>query len=236
MFHYAISDTHGFQDAFDQALSVVDLTDENHLYLLGDYVPRQNNKMSEGRHLQRCAESLSFVRRYQHEHEGHVTVLPGNHELFLLDRVEYGEIQISDALYDWLRRIPRYVETDSNIFVHAGVDEEAGECWRWGTSDWDLCGKFPATFGRFCKTIVAGHVGAWTLAGDPDYEGVFWDGQSHYYIDGSTQKTGRVNVLRYDVDRNVYEQLVATAQGVGTWHAIEPALGLVGKNDEGSGA
>ena len=224
MFHYAISDTHGFQDAFDKALSAVDLSASNHLYLLGDYVPRQSVCMSEARHLQRCAESLSFVRRYQHEHEGHVTVLPGNHELFLLERAECGEIQISDALYGWLREMPRYAETENNIFVHAGIDEEAGDYWRWGTGDWDLCGKYPATFGRFGKVIVAGHVGAWTLAGDPDFEGVFWDGQSHHYIDGSTQKTGRVNVLRYDVDRNAYEQLVATAQGVGTWHAIEPAL------------
>lgn len=43
--------------------------------------------------------------------------------------------------------------------MHAGVDEEAGEYWVWGTSDYILLGKFPATKGKFYKTIVAGHVG-----------------------------------------------------------------------------
>ena len=59
--------------------------------------------------------------------------------------------------------------------MHAGVDEEAGEYWVWGTSDYILLGKFPATKGKFYKTIVAGHVGTgtWSLADDPNYHDVF---------------------------------------------------------------
>ena len=55
--------------------------------------------------------------------------------------------------------MPAYYDADDQIFVHAGVDEEAGEYWMWGTSDDLLFGKFPASKGKFYKTIVAGHVG-----------------------------------------------------------------------------
>lgn len=45
----------------------------------------------------------------------------------------------------------------------------------WGTSDYILLGKFPATKGKFYKTIVAGHVGTgtWSLADDRNYHDVF---------------------------------------------------------------
>ena len=80
-----------------------------------------------------------------------------------------------DELIEWIQRLPSYFETENQIFVHAGVDEEAGEYWVWGTSDYILLGKFPATKGKFYKTIVAGHVGTgtWSLADDRNYHDVF---------------------------------------------------------------
>ncbi len=35
--------------------------------------------------------------------------------------------------------------------------------------------------------------------------GVFYDGESHYYIDGAVEMTGQLNVLRYDVATRVHE-------------------------------
>lgn len=107
-------------------------------------------------------------------------------------------------LIAWLRDLPRVYETDEHIFVHAGVDEEAGEFWRAATPDYVLTEKFPATTGPFLKTIVAGHVRTHLL--DPGgSNGVFHDGESHYYIDGAVEMTGRLNVLRYDVATGVHE-------------------------------
>lgn len=38
-------------------------------------------------------------------------------------------------LIQWLRKLPRVHETEDHIFVHTGVDEEAGEQWRAATPD-----------------------------------------------------------------------------------------------------
>lgn len=89
-----------------------------------------------------------------------------------------------EELIAWIQMLPSYFETENQIFVHAGVDEEAEEYWMYGTSNSILLGKFPATKGKFYKTIVAGHVGTgtWSLADDRNYHDVFYDGESHYYI------------------------------------------------------
>ncbi|NLI71235.1 MAG: hypothetical protein GX361_00705 [Bacteroidales bacterium] len=114
-----------------------------------------------------------------------------------------------EDLIRWLRKLPSYYETKNQIFVHAGVDEEAGEYWMWGTSDDILLGKFPATKGKFYKTIIAGHVGTGSgdLAGDSKYHDVYYDGESHYYIDGSVYKGGKLLLLAYNEGEDKYYQI-----------------------------
>ena len=109
----------------------------------------------------------------------------------------------------WLKGMPSYYEAENQIFVHAGVDEEAGEYWMWGTSDNILLGKFPATKGKFYKTIIAGHVGTGSknLADNRNYHDVYYDGESHYYIDGSVYKGGKLILLAYDKDEDKYYQI-----------------------------
>ena len=34
-----------------------------------------------------------------------------------------------EKLILWIEQMPSYFETENQIFVHAGVDEEAGEYW-----------------------------------------------------------------------------------------------------------
>lgn len=91
---------------------------------------------------------------------------------------EYGDI------IRWMKELPLYYETDRQIFVHAGIDEEAEDLWAVGTSEDTFISKYPATKGSFCKDIVAGHVSVSSLKKDLDYHDIFWDGKSHYYIDG----------------------------------------------------
>lgn len=114
-----------------------------------------------------------------------------------------------EKLILWIEQMPSYFETKNQIFVHAGVDEEAGEYWMWGTVDRILLGKFLATKGKFYKTIVAGHVGTgtWSLANDRNYHDVFYDGESHYYIDGSVYKGGKLLLLAYDEENGKYYQV-----------------------------
>ena len=231
-FTYAIADPHGCVGVLKRALGAVDLSGDAHLYLLGDYVPHETtgfgaveNGLSGEAWAARCAESLELVRAYEAAHPGKVSVLPGNHELMLLDRVESGELEMDRVLLRWLQGVAAmsYFETERQIFVHAGVDEEAGDWWRWGSDAWFFCGKFPPSFGTFEKDVIAGHVGAQQAsryASEQGCEvasysgGVFWDGESHYYLDATTERSGRINILCYDARLATYTQRFATASDV----------------------
>ena len=61
--------------------------------------------------------------------------------------------------------------------------------------------------GPFYKDVVAGHTAASTVADDPTLRGVFWDGESHFYVDGMTIRSGIVPVLVYDSDDGCYREL-----------------------------
>ena len=49
--------------------------------------------------------------------------------------------------------------------------------------------------------------GTWSLANDRNYHDVFYDGESHYYIDGSVYKGGKLLLLAYDEENGKYYQL-----------------------------
>lgn len=119
---------------------------------------------------------------------------------------------VADAhadLITWLRALPLVHETPEQIFVHAGVDEEAGELWRAATPDYVFTEKYPPSLGAFHKTIIAGHVRTAELHDDNSH-GVFFDGHSHYYIDAMVEQTRSLNVLRYDRDSGEYNsELIA---------------------------
>lgn len=254
---YAMSDIHGFLDIFQENLKRIDLSGENRLMLLGDYIdygPQSGQTL-------RCVYDLQ-----QQYGRKKVIVLRGNHEEAFLEWLdayggphageadEYGFIPYSDwldkdpdygsfrsfvteeqwkpfqkiarnasestqnieaarmvlsangELIQWLRRLPYYYETLRQIFVHAGVDEEAGEWW-YGTEDYVFVGKFPASTGSFYKDIVAGHIGTAQISGDPDFHGVYHDSQSHYYIDGTVNESGRIPILVYDEEQDKYFEL-----------------------------
>lgn len=112
------------------------------------------------------------------------------------------------GLIAWVRSLPLLYCTDEHIFVHAGVEEDSGKDWLLVTADHVLLNKYPATFGRFVKTVVAGHVTTATMH-DDGHHGIYFDGASHYYIDGDVPKTGVLNILRYDGATGEYAYLTA---------------------------
>lgn len=107
-------------------------------------------------------------------------------------------------LIHWLKNLPYYYETEKQIFVHAGVDEEAGKWWKITTTEEIFTGKYPASFGYFYKDIIAGHIGTYSLKADKNFHGVYWDGMSHYFIDGSVNISGVIPLLMYDLESNKY--------------------------------
>lgn len=121
-------------------------------------------------------------------------------------------------LMKWLKNLPYYYETETQIFVHAGVyediPEEEMEFCTIGTPDYIFTGKYPPSIGAFYKDIIAGHVAAASVANNPNFSGIYFDGESHFYIDGSTTKTKRVLCLAYDDSTKEYFEFKPDGQFV----------------------
>ncbi len=92
--------------------------------------------------------------------------------------------QNHNELIKWYINLPYYYKTASTIFVHAGIDEAAGDLWEVGTSDEMFIEKYPAETGNFYMDIVAGHVSTSSISSDYTFHDIYYDGQSHFYIDG----------------------------------------------------
>ena len=100
---------------------------------------------------------------------------------------------------------PRFAETEWQIFVHAGIDEEANEMWQIATSSEIFTNKFPYSTGQFIKDIVSGHISSAEVAKDDHYLGkIYHDKQSHYFIDGTVEKSKQIPVLIFDTETQTY--------------------------------
>jgi hypothetical protein len=192
---YAMSDLHEGLELFKETISVVDWSEGNQLILLGDYINSHSPDYS----------ILYFIKELQENHKEQVVVIMGNHELMLLEDIQSKVSSFNDAaVITWLKGLPFYYETDKQIYVHAGVDEEAEQLWKWGTEDYYFCSKYPHTTGQFYKDIIAGHVSTSEITGKDDYHKVYFDKHSHYYIDGNTRVSKTIPVLKYDTVSGKY--------------------------------
>lgn len=110
---------------------------------------------------------------------------------------------------NWFKKRYRdkhYYETDTQIFVHAGIDEEAGKLWKDLTSSEMFTNKFPITTGGFFKDIVSGHIASWEVAKDKTYQGkIYFDGKNHYFIDGDVYHSKTIPVICYDTVTKSYQ-------------------------------
>ena len=108
--------------------------------------------------------------------------------------------------------VPRYYAEGNAIFVHAGIDEETEELWKWGTDDYTFTEKYPAQTGRFYNDmkIIAGHIGTAEISGDPGFYDIYFDGESHYYIDGTVLESGMIPVLKIDMESDKYYRVTDT--------------------------
>lgn len=128
------------------------------------------------------------------------------------------EIRIKHSdLLDWFaekRKKSLYYETDTQIYVHAGICETDEELWKYATEQDEFTWKYPAETGPFYKDIIAGHVSTVEVANDINYLGkVFWDRQSHFFIDGETVKSKIVPLLKYDSCKGVYSSFKKSVDG-----------------------
>jgi len=85
--------------------------------------------------------------------------------------------------------------------------------WEWGTDDYTYTEKYPAETGYFYMDIIAGHIGTSVISGDPGYHDIYFDGESHYYIDGTVLRSGVIPVLMVDTEKRKYYRVTES----GTW-------------------
>lgn len=203
---YAMSDIHGCLDAFLEALSLVDLSGENKLVLLGDYI---HGPDSYG--------VLDKIMQLQFQYgSDKVIALMGNHEEMVCagrwpiggkgDENAYSYEDRDDRYLAWMQELPRYYVEENTIFVHAGINEEAGASWEWDTDDFTFTEKNPPQTGSFLGgvKIVAGHIGTADISGDPFFHDIYYDGESHFYIDGTVLDSGVIPVIKVDTENDRY--------------------------------
>ena len=107
-------------------------------------------------------------------------------------------------LFAWIKELPFFYETEKQIFVHAGIEERAEMNWKAETSQEEMCWKYPWSTGKFYKDIISGHTSTALISGQSSYHNIYFDGESHYYIDGDVHISRKIPVLTYDVERKCY--------------------------------
>lgn len=243
---YAISDIHGCLDELKEQMEYIDLTKNNKIIFLGDYIDYGPKSF----------QVLDYIKGLQDKYgKKKVVVLKGNHESMLIDwydtfngkkllksidyipwlsadsdanfralstffsedvfekyekyckKASFTDINLKAAkllkkyhseLINWIKKMPLYYETDTQIFVHAGIDEEAENLWKIGTPEEVFLWKYPATTGLFYKNIISGRIGTATFKKDSKFHDIYHDGESHYFIDGSVYGNGKLLVLGYE--------------------------------------
>lgn len=116
-------------------------------------------------------------------------------------------IKTKTKFIDWFKeryKDKRYYETDNQIFVHAGIEEEAGDLWEELTSPETFTNKFPVTTGAFIKDVISGHIASHQVARDDSYLGKVYYNQNHYFIDGGVNHSKTIPVLCYDTITKKY--------------------------------
>ena len=206
-----MSDIHGCLPEFEAALSIIsDLLEEEDsmLILLGDYV----HGGSDGRGV--IKRIIDLQNKYGLDR---IIAILGNHDEWVLEgtsSIDYmdnisneDQDEEDDYYISWISKLPRYHVEGNTIFTHAGIDEEAGDLWEWGTGDDVFTSKYPAETGQITDLemkVVAGHVGTAEISGNPRFHDIFYDGASHYYIDGTVLDSGTIPILMVDTETDMY--------------------------------
>lgn len=237
---YAISDIHGKLKLFQQCLTQINLEHpENKLYLLGDFIDRGEDSLGTlqlihqlhtempqqifpliGNHEAMLMDDLlaesigpeSCGRLYSLLSKEEACVLKSHqgtdHELLQMLIVLVRENR-RDLLM-WMADLPLFYETKWQIFIHAGINEV--ENWKDETDEYTALWTRRKTEGYFYKDVITGHTPTKMLANDPNFHKIYWDGQSHFYIDGHAYHSNILQILRFDSDSKEYSYFNEKAQ------------------------
>ncbi len=179
----AVSDVHGNGHLLEKLLKELAFSEDDALFLLGDYIEKGRDSLSAVRlAMALCARGNAFalqgncdtlrddlaLGRYNADINTYIdwrrdSLLADMCREMGLEREKLGAAKVVEALdarygeiFAWLRALPHIIETPGAIFVHAGVD--AGSLERQSA---ERCLKREAFLEeglRFDKPVVCGHM------------------------------------------------------------------------------
>jgi len=201
---YCVSDIHGCLEELERALFLIEprfKEDDAKLVLLGDYINGGPDNIGV------METVISLEKKYGRDK---VIALMGNHEDAAILEYEAGSEEIPSEYISWMRTLRLYHREGNTIFVHAGIDEDAGDLWETMTPDFVFTGKYPQNTGPFPggQKIVAGHTSVMSLTGDGSFRDIYYDGESHYFLDCDTPGTHTLLILMADTDKGRYKRLL----------------------------
>lgn len=231
-FTYAISDIHGQYHLLEKVLSLIDLSEkENRLFLLGDYIDRGPQSLKTILKVKALAEEKpeqvfplagnhefmflcdlieptfsrdSMTRLYSmltKEEQEKFKALHDRNQIRFTTLQDFVAEEKKD-LIAWIENLDLSLETNSQIFVHAGIDEV--DNWEDVTDQRTMLWTREIKKGTFSKDVIVGHTPTPTMVTDPSFHGIIWDGESHFYIDGLAFRTNELQILRFDRDEETY--------------------------------
>lgn len=218
---YVMSDLHGNYDKYMEMINLIDLKEEDQLYVLGDIFDRGDNPIG----------ILEHIRRNKN-----IFLIKGNHEQMFVECYEdefrdmYGwmcnggmktyEQLISrgqlfmEHTYRYLKKLPYLIVIDKFILVHAGLYlpsnlNDLELCQLINEQDEENCIWTRSNIGRERKfkdyTIVAGHNVIQGIIQENDPSILHREG--HIYIDSGLQTaktSGKLSCLRLDDMKEFY--------------------------------
>jgi serine/threonine protein phosphatase 1 len=223
----AISDIHGCYDQFNELLKKVNYSpSEDKLILLGDYIDRGVRSKEVVQQVKELHEEFGVIVLKGNHDQLMIDALDKNEDASWLNNggfqtVEsYVGMDFFEESFEWftylrakefikknyshhldfLRSLPLYHETDSHIFVHAGLNPTY--------EDWKLQPESDFIWIRDIffrnktmvdKTVVFGHTPAEHLHGKSD----IWFGEDKIGIDGACAYGRQLNLL--EINESGYE-------------------------------
>lgn len=220
MAKYVMSDLHGEYDKFIKMLELINFTEEDELYIIGDIFDRGNKSI----------EIIDYIISHKNIH-----LIKGNHENLFEEYFESGDASLwyynggqithsqiiqrgydyEQLIYNYTRRLPIYKVVDNFILVHAGLYlpknyndlslEELLELQEEDTCLWDRSNIHNSIkYKDF--TIICGHTPVQTINENYDDVKIIKKDGTIYIDCGATFKkaNGKLACLRLDDMKEFY--------------------------------
>ncbi|WP_303790779.1 metallophosphoesterase [Ruminococcus flavefaciens] len=219
--HYILSDIHGNKEAFDTLLSLIDLQQEDHLYILGDVIDRGTHGielLQQIREMKNCTLLLGnheymMVNAFRHPDNLHLKYLwRNNGYMHTYDRFVDLTQEEQEDLLRYLESLPVQLEITVNrrrfILVHAAPQEllvtENERCYDPKEfMVWHRLSQYSRMPAR--KNVIFGHTPTWKYHKKP----LIFHGKKMLAIDcgcGFPNRGGQLGCIRLEDMTEYYSE------------------------------